>query len=98
MSRDEMIAVLVNDAVERVMGQRQVFWLHGILENGFSGFAGWSDEQLRKEMAIRGLDLTAVFLDEDVYAQENDRWDNEDLSMLAGHVGSLGEGHDNLAN
>ena len=98
MSRDEMIAVLVNDAVERVMGQRQVFWLQGVLENGFSGFAGWSDEQLRKEMAMRGLDLVDAFLDEDAHAQDADRWDHEDLSMFAGHVGSFGEGQDNFAN
>lgn len=93
-----MIAVLVDDAVERVMGRRQVFWLQGILENGFSGFAGWTDEQLRKEMATRGFDLTAAFLDEDTQAQERDCLDSEDLSMLAGHIGSVGDGYDSLAN
>ena len=89
-----MIAVLVDDAVERVMGRRQVFWLQGILENGFSGFAGWTDEQLRKEMAARGCDLTALFLNEDT----QDCLDSDDLSMLAGHIGSVGDGHDSLAN
>jgi len=98
LSRDEMIAVLVNDAVERVVGQRQVFWLQGILENGFSGFAGWSDEQLHREMAVRDLDLADVFLDEDAHAQEFDRWDSEDLSLLAVHAGSFGEGQDNYAS
>jgi len=93
-----MIAVLVDDAVERVIGRRQVFWLQGILENGFSGFAGWTDEQLRKEMAARGCDLTAIFLDEDTQALERDSMDNDDLSMYASHIGSVGDGYDSLVN
>ena len=51
-----MIAVLINDTVERMVILRQVFWLHEILENGFGGFTHWSDEELRRELCGRGFD------------------------------------------
>lgn len=56
MSRDEMIALLVCDTVERIQSLKQVFWLQGVLENGFAGFRTWSDDELVKEMRQRGLD------------------------------------------
>lgn len=56
MSRDEAIALLVSDTIERMLRQRQVFWLQRILENGFPGYAKWSDEDLQREVGERGLD------------------------------------------
>ncbi len=56
MSRDEVIALLVSDTIERMLSQRQIFWLQRILENGFPGYANWSDEDLQREMGERGLD------------------------------------------
>lgn len=56
MSRDEMIALLVSDTVDRVVLYRRVFWLQGILEKGFAGYGQWSDGELRAEVARRGLD------------------------------------------
>lgn len=86
-----MIAVLISDAVERAIERRQVFWLQGILENGFSGFAAWSDEQLRAELAERGFDLAATSPDDAGDAWENDSWESDELLMLAGHIGFGGQ-------
>lgn len=56
MSRDEAIALLVSDTIERMLRLRQVFWLQKILESGFPGYAKWSDEDLQREIRERGLD------------------------------------------
>lgn len=56
MSRDEAIALLVSDTIERVFKSRQVFWLQKILEVGFPGYSKWSDEDLQREIQERGLD------------------------------------------
>ena len=93
MSRDEMIAVLINDTVERMVVMRQVFWLHGILENGFAGFAQWSDDELRRELAGRGFgSVDAIDSIEAIdYADEADFADEQDgeaFLRLAGHLGS----------
>jgi len=89
-----MIAVLISDAVERVVRLRQVFWLQGLLEKGFSGFASWSDEALRRELTERGFDLVVGLPDDVAHAGENDYWENDVLSMLAEHMGSVGETED----
>lgn len=56
MSRDEAIALLISDAIERVLRLRQVFWLQKILEGGFAGYSKLSDADLQKEIRARGLD------------------------------------------
>jgi hypothetical protein len=92
MSRDEMIAVLINDTVERMVVMRQVFWLHGILENGFAGFAQWSDEELRRELSGRGFDLSPP-AEEAWHDDFSDEQDGEAFLRLAGHLGSNSELH-----
>lgn len=79
MTRDEMIALLVGDSVDRVVVSRQVFWLQGLLENGFSGFGQWSDADLSAEVFRRGLDRE----------DESHDWDGdgESLAILTGHMG-----------
>ena len=88
MSRDEMIALLVCDTLERVMNRRQVFWLQGVLENGLLGFAKWSDEELRRELDVRGFrpDEHASAVVED-YEAADDLDDNEFI-RFSGHLGS----------
>jgi hypothetical protein len=92
MSRNEMIAILVNDTVERMVDLRQVFWLHGILENGFAGFAKMSDDELRRELKGRGLDLGNP-LDEADECDSDEREESHDLLRLAGHLGSNSQLH-----
>lgn len=55
MSRDEAIALLISDAIERVVRLRQIFWLQTILESGFDGYARFSDEELNRELQARGF-------------------------------------------
>jgi hypothetical protein len=88
MSRNEMIAVLVNDTVERMLDLRQVFWLHGILENGFTGFAKWSDDELRGELQGRGFDLGNPLDGADDFDSSGDCDDGHEFLRLAGHLGS----------
>lgn len=86
-----MIALLVNDTVERILDLRQIFWLQGILENGFVGFAKWSDDDLRRELKGRGYDSNPL-----AEAGENDSDEREechDLLRLAGHLGSTSQLH-----
>ena len=82
-----MIAVLINDTVERMVVLRQVFWLQGILENGFTGFAHWSDEDLRHELCGRGFD-PAHSGDESGDCDPYDEHDGDEFLRLAGHLGS----------
>jgi len=84
MSRDEMIALLVSDTLERVMNLRQVFWLQGVLENGIIGFAKWSDEDLRQELSERGFGLDDSPVDVEDY-EASDMDDNEEFLRIAGH-------------
>lgn len=92
MSRNEMIAVLVNDTVERMLDLRQVFWLQGILENGFAGFAKWSDDDLRRELKGRGLD-SGNPLDEAGECDSDEREEGHEFLRLAGHLGSNSQLH-----
>lgn len=92
MSRNEMIAVLVNDTVERMLDLRQVFWLQGILENGFAGFANWSDDDLRREFKGRGLD-SGNPLDEAGESDSDEREEGHEFLRLAGHLGSNSQLH-----
>ena len=55
MSRDEAIALLISDAIDRMLRLRQVFWLQTILEGGFPGYSTMSDEELSHELRVRGL-------------------------------------------
>ena len=89
MSRDEMIALLVCDTLDRIIVMRQVFWLQDILENGFAGFTLWSDEDLRRELCGRGLDSVrsgdgAAIEDRD--SELCDSQDDDEYLMLAGYV------------
>ena len=88
MSRDEMIALLVSDTLERVMNLRQVFWLQGVLENGLLGFAKWSDEELRRELDGRGFgeNDASVVVDEDYEAADD--LDDSEFLRFSGHLGS----------
>jgi len=87
-----MIAVLVNDTVERMVDLRQVFWLHGILENGFAGFAKWSDDELRRELKGRGFD-PGNLLDDAGECDSDEREESEEFLRLAGHLGSSSQLH-----
>ena len=88
MSRDEMIALLICDTLERVMNLRQVFWLQGVLENGLPGFAKWSDEELRRELDGRGFgeNDASVVVDEDYEAADD--LDDSEFLRFSGHLGS----------
>ena len=92
MSRNEMIAVLVNDTVERMLDLRQVFWLQGILENGFAGFAKWSDDELRRELKGRGIDSDKTG-DEAGECDSDEREEGHEFLRLAGHLGSNSQLH-----
>ncbi len=92
MIRDEMIAVLVCDTLERVMIMRQVFWLQGILESGFVGFSQWSDEELRCEMRGRGLD-PGNSADDAGDDDSADRQDGEEFMRYAGYSSAEGRLH-----
>ena len=87
MSRDEMIALLVSDTLERVINRHQVFWLQGVLENGLVGFAKWSDEELRLELEERGFgsDNTSVIAED---FEAADEFDDADFLRVAGYLGS----------
>ena len=92
MSRNEMIALLVNDTLERMVELRQIFWLQGILENGFAGFAKWSDEDLRRELKGRGFDSGNPVDEADDY-DSGARDDDHEFLRLAGHLGSNNQLH-----
>ena len=87
-----MIAILVNDTVERMLDLRQIFWLHGILENGFAGFAKWSDDDLRRELKGRGYD-SGNPLDEAIECDYDEREEGHEILRLAGHLGSTSQLH-----
>lgn len=55
MHREAMIDLLVLDCFEKVADSPRGVWLLSILREGFAGFAGMSDAQLRKELTSRGL-------------------------------------------
>lgn len=74
MSRDEAIALLISDTVDRLLNSRQVFWLQKILENGFPGYAKWSDDELQREIMERGLDGEGAESPVDVDSGTCDDW------------------------
>lgn len=59
MHREQMIEALATDSLVNILDRQGFFWLHGILTNGFGGFARMSDEELRAEIGRRGLDTAA---------------------------------------
>lgn len=87
-----MIAILVNDTVERMVDLRQVFWLQGILENGFAGFAKWSDDELRRELKGRGIDSDHPG-DAAGECDADEREEDHEFLRLAGHLGSSSQLH-----
>ena len=87
MSRDEMIALLISDTLEKVMNLRQVFMLQGILENGFLGYTNWSDEELRQELHGRGFGSDDSPVDAENW-DTFDQGDNDDFLRFAEHLGS----------
>ena len=80
MDRDAMIEALVLDALVRAMQGHGLDRLADILQDGFSGYAAFTDEQLREAIAIHGLGpLEADADDEDPPA-----CDSEELFGLRG--------------
>ena len=65
ISRKEMIRQLVDHSVATVLAESSQFWMREIFENGFAGYRLLSDQQLRMEMQLRGLDIAAEPADED---------------------------------
>jgi hypothetical protein len=59
MHREQMVEALVIDSLINILDRERLFWLHRIFEDGFPGFARMSDDELRAEIARRGLDSDA---------------------------------------
>lgn len=55
--RDFLVRSLILDSLEKLQSERLSLWLHGILENGFAGFANMKDAELLRECRRRGLRL-----------------------------------------
>jgi hypothetical protein len=55
MHREQVIEALVIDTLVKILDRERLFWLQEILENGFPGFSRMSDDELRAEIARRGL-------------------------------------------
>lgn len=89
MSRDEMITALIDDTVERVVVLRQVFWLQGVLENGFAGFSQWTDDDLRRELRTRGLNQERSVAGDELFDNDgHDDRDSTDDLQIAGYFGN----------
>lgn len=56
--RSEMIRKLVAHSVSAATEEAHHHWLHEVFENGFVGYRNISDEQLRTEMTLHGLDAS----------------------------------------
>lgn len=65
ISRKEMISRLVDHSVANALSESQPYWMREIFENGFVGYRRLSDQQLRLEMQLRGLEATPEGDDED---------------------------------
>lgn len=78
MSRDEAISLLISDTVDRLFSSRKIFWLQKILENGFPGYAKWSDDELHREIRERGLDDDGSGDVVDGDSGNNDEWPIDD--------------------
>lgn len=87
MSRDEAIALLISDAIERVIRLRQVFWLQTILESGFAGYARFSDDDLKRELLARGFGREASADSAGGNDDENDHYDEDLQGRLADCAG-----------
>ena len=78
MNREEMIRRLVAYSVDAALREPQSYWLQEVFEKGFSGYRRFSDERLRREMALRGLGETdEAYADEDV-----DDWIPDEVPSL----------------
>lgn len=87
MSRDEAIALLISDAIERVVRLRQVFWLQTILESGFAGYARFSDEDLKQELLARGFGREALADSADGGDDDHGQYDEDLQGRLADCAG-----------
>lgn len=73
MDRDAMIEALVLDALLRATQGQGLDQLAAILHGGFSGYAAFTDEQLREAIEVHGLDtLEAEAEDDDPSACESE--------------------------
>lgn len=64
--RAEMIGQLVEHSVSKAKSEANAYWMRDIFEKGFAGYSKFSDQQLRVEMQLRGLETSAdAFEDED---------------------------------
>lgn len=84
INRDVVIERLVLDCVEKLHTYRCTQWLQFILEQGFAGYANMTDEQLRKECALRGVswedDFTHAPSDEEF---DEDEEEDDELRRYA---------------
>lgn len=55
-TRKEMIERLVEHSVAQAVEESQRHWMREVFENGFPGYSKLSDQQLRLEMELHGLD------------------------------------------
>lgn len=78
--RLEMIRKLVAHSVSTAMEEGQHHWLNEVFENGFIGYKNISNEQLRTEMKLHGLDS---FDDADLEIDFDDEFDYEYADKLS---------------
>ena len=78
MNRDAMIEALVLDALVRATQGHGLDRLADILQGGFSGYAAFTDEQLREAIEMHGL----APLEADADDEDPSACDSEDLSGL----------------
>lgn len=64
-NRNEMIRHLVEHSVSKALAEPQQYWMREVFEQGFVGYSKLSDQQLRMEMQLRGLEPSGDAFDED---------------------------------
>jgi hypothetical protein len=64
-SRAEMIRQLVDHSVSQAVAEARPYWLRELFEHGFVGYRKFSDQQLRMEMQLRGLENPEEAIDDD---------------------------------
>lgn len=64
-NRKEMIRQLVEHSVNNALAESGKYWMREIFENGFIGYREYSDNQLRLEMQLRGLEESPELSEED---------------------------------
>lgn len=83
MRREQMVEALVIDSLVNIVDQARFFWLQGILEKGFQGFANMSDDDLRAEIARRRLGSEALEIVDDPCLEEDSDTHSHAISELA---------------